>query len=165
MTTTQRERPMVVAAPSRTRRRRLVVGMLVIGLLIGLLGGWLLFRSDDVVTVDGSALTDRQAEMVATIEDAFAAWQDNDVDEVLSHYQSTGRFIALGVEYPVEDGSLAAYVRSFYGASGMTSVGPHVVIDHNTVLSFHTLMGTTYTSTYEFTSGGEVLISVHDVTN
>jgi hypothetical protein len=142
-----------------------MIGMVVIGLLAGLLGGWLLFGSDDVVTVDGSALTDRQAEMVAMIDGNFAAWQDNNVDEVLSYHTDTATFVALGAEYPVADGSLAAYVRAFYGAPGMESVEPMVVVDGNTVVSFHTIGGMTLVNVFDFTSSGEVLIARHEVSN
>jgi hypothetical protein len=163
MTTVQQERPAVLGAPTATRRTGSMIGMVVIGLLIGLLGGWLLFGSDEVVTVDGSTLTARQAEMVAMIEDDFAAWQDNDVDAVLSHYTGTGAFVANGVEHRVADGGLASYVRSFFGAANMESVGPDVVVDGTTVISFHTYLGATYTSIFDFTSSGDVLIARHEV--
>lgn len=162
--TATRERPTVVGAPS-ARGPGLMVGMVVIGLLIGLLGGWLLFGSVDVITVDGSGLTDRQAEMVEMIEEDFAAWQDNDVDRVLSLYTDTGVFVALGEDYRVADGSLANYVTSFSGAPRMEAVGPEVIVDGNTVISFHTYAGTTYTNIFDFTSRGEVLIGRHEVTN
>lgn len=160
--TTIQDRPSVVGAPS-TRGPWLTVGMVVIGLLIGLLGGWLFFGSDDVTTADGEGLTDRQAEMVEMIEDAMVAWQANDVDDVLSYYTDTGVFVALGIEYRVADGGLADYVRSFAGASRMESVGPTVVVDGNTVIAFHTYAGDTLTNVFEFTSGGEVLIARHEV--
>ncbi len=165
MTTTQQQRPTVVGAPSTTRGRGLMIGLVVIGLLIGLLGGWLLFGSNDVVAVDGSALTDRQAEMVAMIDDNFAAWQDNDVDEVLSYHTDTATFVALGSEYPVADGSLATYVRAFYGAPEMEPVEPMVVVDGNTVVSFHTYRGMTLMNVFDFTSSGEVLIARHEVSS
>ena len=165
MTTTQQEHPKLVGPLTTTRRPWLLIGMVVIGLLVGLLGGWLLFGSDDVVTVDGSSLTDRQAEMVAMIDDNLAAWQDNNVDEVLSYHTDTATFVALGSEYPVADGSLAAYVRSFYGAPGMESFEPMVVVDGNTVVSFHTIEGMTLMNVFDFTSSGEVLIARHEVSN
>jgi hypothetical protein len=142
-----------------------MIGMVVIGLLIGLLGGWLLFGSDEVVTVDGSGLTDRQVEMVELIESDFAAWQDNDVDLVLSHYTDRATFVAGGQEHPVADGSLARYVTTFIGANRMESVGPAIVIDGNSAISFHTYQGTTYANLFSFTSSGDVLIARHEVTS
>lgn len=165
MTTTQQERATVAGDRRATRGPWLLAGMVVIGLLIGLLGGWLLFGSDDVITVDGSTLTDRQAEMIDVINDDFAAWQDNDVDRALSYYTDRGTFIALGEEYLVEDGSLAEYVTGFFGAPNMEEVGPDVIVDGNTVITFHTYAGTTYTNIFTFTSTGDVLIVRHEVAN
>jgi len=162
--TTTHERSTVVRAPN-SRRPWLMIGMAVFGLLIGLLGGWLFFGTEDVITVDGSALTARQTEMVAMMDDAFAAWQDNDVDTVLSYYTETGAFVTNGVDYRVADGGLANFVRSFFGASNMESVGPEVVVDNDTVVSFHTYQGVTYTNVFDFTSSGDVLIARHEVTN
>ncbi|MDH3247604.1 MAG: hypothetical protein OEQ47_01475 [Acidimicrobiia bacterium] len=164
MTTLQQERPAVAGTPS-TRRSGLMIGMIVIGLLIGLLGGWLIFGSDDVVNVDGTGLTDRQTEMLELIDADFAAWQDNDVDLVLSHYTDTAAFVARGVEYRVADGGLADYVASFLLASSMEQIGPNVVVDGNTVMSFHTFGGSILTNVFEFTSSGEVLIARHEVSS
>lgn len=165
MTTTQQERPTVVGAPTTTRRPWLLIGMVVIGLLIGLLGGWLLFGSTDVIAVDGGDLTDRQIEMTETVSGAFEAWTSNDVSTVLSHYTDTATFVALGVEYPVADGSLARYVGSFFGAAEMESVEPMVVVDGNTVVSFHSYEGMTLMNVFDFTSSGEVLIARHEVSS
>ncbi len=164
MTTTQRERPTVVGAAS-TRSPWLLVGTVVIGLLLGLLGGWLLFGSTDILTVDGSGLTERQTEMVDMIESDFAAWQDNDVDRVLSHYTDTATFVARGVEHRVTDGGLARFVTSFIGAPDMEAVGPDVIVDGNTVISFHTFGEATYVDIFDFTSSGDVLIARHEVTD
>lgn len=162
MTTVQQERPAVAGTPS-TRRSGLMIGMIVIGLLIGLLGGWLIFGSDDAITVDGAGLTDRQTEMLEMIDTDFAAWQDNDVDLVLSHYTETAAFVARGVEYRVADGGLADYVASFSLASSMEQIGPNVVVDGNTVMSFHTFGGGTFTNVFHFTPSGDVLIARHEV--
>lgn len=164
MTTTQQERPVIVRVPSRTRHPGLMIGMVVIGLLIGLLGGWLIFGAEEVITVDGSALTDRQIEMVELIESNFAAWQDNDVDRVLSHYTERATFVAGG-EYRVADGSLARFVTSFVGAPQMEPIGPEVLVDGNSAISFHTYQGTTYANIFHFTSSGDVLIARHQVTS
>ena len=165
MTTTQRTRPTVVGAPTTTRRLSLMVGLTVIGLLIGLLGGWALFGATDVIAVDGGEIADRQIEMTEMISGAFEAWTSNDVDSVLSYYTDTATFVALGVEYPVADGSLAGYVRSFSGAPGMESVEPMVVVVGNTVVSFHTYEGMTLMNVFDFTSSGEVLIARHEVSS
>ena len=162
MTTLQQERPAVAGTPS-TRRSGLMIGMIVIGLLTGLLGGWLIFGSDDVIQVDGTGLTDRQTEMLELIDTDFAAWQDNDVDLVLSHYTDTAAFVAREVEYRVADGGLADYVASFSLASSMEQIGPTVVVDGNTVMSFHTFGGSTFTNVFDFTSSGDVLIARHEV--
>jgi hypothetical protein len=141
-----------------------MTGIAVIGLLIGLLGGWALFGSDaDVIAVDGGDLTDRQIEMTEVVADSFDAWTSNDVDQALSYYADTGVFVALGVEYPAADGSLAGYIERFITASRMEPIGPEVVVDGNTVVSFHTYSGSTYTNVFEFTSSGDVLIARHTV--
>lgn len=162
MTTMQQQRPSTIAASSN-RRTGIIVGMAVVGLLIGLLGGWLLFGSDDVISVRETTLTDRQNEMVALIEADFTAWQANDVDTVLSYYTDNAVFVALDVEYPVADGSLADYVRSFFGAKNMEQLGPQVVVDGNTVITFHTYSGATYTNIFDFTTTGDVSIVRHEV--
>ena len=162
MTTMQQERPAVAGTP-RAQRTGLMIGMIVIGLLIGLLGGWLIFGSDDAITVDGSGLTDRQAEMLDMLDTDFAAWQDNDVDLVLSHYTERAAFVASGVVYPVADGSLADFVSAFLQASDMEQIGPKVVVDGNTVMSFHTFGGGTFTNVFHFTPSGDVLIARHEV--
>ena len=162
MTTMQRQQPTVITTPSN-RRTGLIVGMAVIGLLIGLLGGWLLFSSDDVISVNEMELTDRQTEMVAMIESNFAAWQANDVERALSYYSDNATFVALDVEYPVADGSLADYVTSFFGAMHMEQLAPDVVVDVNTVITFHTYRGATYTNIFDFTTTGDVLILRHEV--
>lgn len=162
MTTLQQERPAVASTPS-TGRSGLMIGMIVIGLVIGLLGGWLIFGSDDAITVDGSGLTDRQVEMLDMIDSDFAAWQDNDVDLVLSHYTDRASFVGLGVVYRVADGGLADYVSAFTLASSMEQIGPKVIVDGNTVMSFHTFGGSTLTNVFDFTSSGDVLIARHEV--
>lgn len=162
MTTMQQERPMVGGAPSTTRRPWLMTGMLVIGLLIGLLGGWLIFGSDDVMTLDGSELTERQIEMIEMIDQDFAAWQANDVDTVLSHYTDSGVFVT-DREYLVRDGSLAGFVRFFSGAPMMEPVGQKLMVDDITVISFHTYAAHTYTNVFRFKAVGDVLITRHHV--
>ncbi len=160
--TTMQERPTLVGAP-RTSSPWLIVGMVVIGLLLGLLGGWMLFGSSDMIAADGSAITDRQAEMSTMIDDAFVAWQDSDVEAVLSYYTERANFVARGIEYGVEDGELADYVTSFTRSSAMEPVGPDVFIDENTVVSFHTFDGQTFMNVFDFTPSGEVLIARHEV--
>ena len=161
--TIAQERPTVVGAQTTARRPELMIGI-VIGIVIGLLAGSLLFGPSDVVAVDGTALTERQTEMVAMVDDVFAAWQENDVDAVLSYFTDTGIFIDSGREYRVADGTLASLVRSAYGAPNMERVRPDMVVDDTTLISFHTYMRTTYTSTFGFTSNGDVLIARHEVT-
>ena len=39
-----------------------------------------------------------------------------------------------------------------------------MLVDGNTVISFHTYLGATYTSINDFTSSGDVLIARHEVT-
>lgn len=160
--TIAQERPTVVGAQTTARRPELMIGI-VIGIVIGLLAGSLLFGPDDVVTVDGTALTERQTEMVAMIDDAFTAWQENDVDAVLSYFTDGGVFAGTDTTYRVSDGSLEGFVRFFSGASGMEAVGQKIVLDDTTVVSFHTLAGNTYTNVFRFTIAGDVLITRHDV--
>ena len=161
MTTLQQERPAVVGTPS-TRRSGLMIGMIVIGLLIGLLGGWLIFGSDDVITVDGSALTGRQIEMTELIDEHMVAWQANDAEGVVSHFTTSGVFVT-DRDYRVSDGSLAALVRFATGTSMLESVGQKVVVDDTTVVSFHSDSGITYTNVFRFTTVGDVLITRHEV--
>ena len=164
MTTTQQRQPTAGVAETRNRGPMLMIGMAVIGLILGLLGGWALFAPEsDVIAVQGGELSDRQIEMTEMVDDAFDAWIRNDVDEVLTYYTDTGTFVALGVEYPVADGSLADFVEGFTGASQMESLGPKVVIDSNTILSFHDFGGVTRTNVFDFTSSGDVLIARHAV--
>lgn len=152
----------MVGAPTESRRTGLMIGMVVIGLLIGLLGGWLIFGSGDVVTVDGSALTDRQIEMTELIDEHMIAWQTKDAEGVVSHFTASGVFVT-DREYRVSDGSLAALVRFATGTSMLESVGQKIVVDDNTVVMFHSDSGITYPNVFHFTTAGDVLITRHEV--
>ena len=90
----------------------------LVALLVGALGGWFLARSFDDkptnVVAGHVALTDRQREMIRVEEAYVKAWQANDVDAVLALYTPNGtlNLVPGSGDYRVDDGTLAAYVRS-----------------------------------------------------
>jgi len=110
----------------------------------------------DVIRADGGDLTDRQADMVETTNDAVAGWQAADGDRVASHMTPNGQLEYLLEDWVffVSDASLQDRVSS-YGVNSVQPVGPMIVPDDRVVV-FGTHPRGDWLTIFQFSSTGDV---------
>lgn len=149
----------------RSKMGLLVAFVAIIALVVGGAVGWFVRGGgDDAMVLAGDGdLTERQLDMVDFMNDYEAAWQRSDGEAVAAMYTDTGTFVSLGVEYRVDDGSLAEFVESGEWAA-LDVLEPRLVRDLE-VLSFHTFPLGTYMNSMTFTGSGELLLMNHTITN
>lgn len=166
MKTMERPREEVHArmTPTRARIGWGMAGFIaVLALLLGTLGSWAIFGRDDptAIAAGGGGLTDRQQEMVEVFEDYRTAWNTNDSARALSVMTPNAFVTFEGTVWSVEDGMLARQIDSgLY--DNLTHLEP-VLVERNTIASFHRDGGLEAVNVFEFTSSGEVLITQHTI--
>lgn len=153
--------------PSGTNHRWLTAAVVgVVALVMGVAGG-ALFSSGSVgdepgvVVVSGGEPTDRQAEMVAIVDDYIAGWQATDGDRVASYMTDDGYVEYIGSlgTYRVADGSLQERISNG-PYNTLMRLGPKVVYDDRIVI-FGDFQNSSvnWLSIVQFTRSGDVLIT------
>ncbi|MGI9643978.1 MAG: hypothetical protein ACR2O6_01550 [Ilumatobacteraceae bacterium] len=134
----------------------------IVALLLGGLGGWLMWGADDgateeVIEVTSGELTDRQQEMLRTIEELDAAVQSGTADAALVErlFVPQGIYSTRDTEYRVDDGSLATHFER--GSDTSAALHPAALVADDVAVRLGSYGGT-YSQTFRFTPSGEVLI-------
>ncbi len=175
MTTTERtiERPRVerTVEPKPTTRRGALTSVVtvIVALLLGLLGGYVLRGGDDagpedLVIAGGDEATARQEQMAEFMDDYVDAWQRGDADALVAMYTDRGVLTIFGSEFPVEGGRLADYVRRS-PEPNLELLEP-VLVSGTTMLNVHRLSPGServLLDVIDFTATGELLIVSHDI--
>lgn len=146
------------------RRTGMLVLVAVLALILGAVGGWFARGSDGdpaIMLAGEGELAERQEQMGDLYEEAEAAWRAGDGEAVAALFTDNGYGRFLGTTYRVDDGSVEGYVES--GTWNSLEVLEPVLVKGNTMLNFHTYMGSTYTNVVEFTTEGELLIVSHTI--
>jgi hypothetical protein len=91
-------------APRVTVRRRWweYAVVAVLAAVLGVAAGWAIWGSEDEPTAlraGGGALTDRQEQLVARVEEYRAAWASEDPNDVLDMFVPSGRLVQNFDEY------------------------------------------------------------------
>ncbi|MFW2381707.1 MAG: nuclear transport factor 2 family protein [Acidimicrobiales bacterium] len=164
--TANSSRPVSEAPTRRGLSKGLVAMMVVLGMAAGLFVGFLLWGNDgdrtDPIVAGGGDLTARQEQMVEVQGDYVDAWIKGDGAAAAALFTPDGRIEFWGKEYRVDDGTLESYVDRM-PARTLKVLEP-MVIEGDTILSFHTLGASTREDNLQFTRTGEVLIRSHVLT-
>jgi hypothetical protein len=163
----QREAKGTTSAAPRSRRSFVVVIVAVLALLVGGFAGYMIGdangsdTSDRIVLAGEGELTARQEQMVDFLDDYMQAWRENDSDAVVAMYTEYGTFRPLGEVYAVDDDSFVDWVER-HDFAGLENSDP-VLVNGNTVLSFHTVLGGTYSNVLDFANTGDLLLVSHTI--
>ena len=142
-------------------------GTVLLVLVLGGVGGWLIGRSGEVasdvdayVTPGMETLTGRQPEMVSIVDQYLAAWQDTDGDGVASYMTDDGfiEYWEEGWVFRVADRSLQDRVTDG-PYDTLRTFDPMLVYVDRIVLSGRIdSLNLTWLSVVRFTSSGDVRI-------
>lgn len=172
------ERPVSGRLPStaehRIRRTWLsAVVAVVAAFALGLAGGWALFSGDDeaaepeAVLAGGGELTARQQDMVAMVEDYYAAWAAGDGEAVEAMFVTGGtlRLGPVGVGWDnamvlsaYEEGAIATFVEESAGTFSepdMPRPKAPLVVDMNWVINYSDADGTSI-DVFQFNAVGDL---------
>ena len=114
-----------------------------------------------VVLAGEGELTERQEQMIVFLREYITAWQAQDGEGVSEMFVENGRFAPFGAIYRSSDGTIATYVES-RGWDTKAIFEPFLV-KGNEAVGFHTVGGSTYMNTMQFTSESELLLVNHEI--
>ncbi len=141
-----------------------VVVVAVVAMVFGGLAGWFIGTDDstedtaEVTEVITGELTERQQEMLRSVEELDAAMQAGTADAALVDrlFVPQGIYtIGAGLEYRVDDGTLSDFFER--GSDRSASLYPPVLVADDVVVRLGDYGGS-YSQTFKFTPTGEVLI-------
>ena len=165
METIERPTPTVEETPRHDRRPLIVVLVAIVALLLGALGGWLIWGSDDdapddAIEVGTGELTDRQQEMVRIADEHEEALRAGDAEALTALYVPQGVLTnAFGEVYRADDGTMAAMFDVHAPPTLMETLPPTLVFENVTTQVIDWGEGSANgTVLHNFTTSGEVLI-------